>query len=770
MARQAELPIPVTPAAPVRPPPSASAGGACGAVAVARPVRGEFTYRVPEAMGVTLRPGHRVSVPFGRGTSLGFYLGPAEEPEVGSEVVLKPVIRILDPEPALPADLIALLRFAAHHYRYPLGEAIRAALPPGLTAAEASRDAAPDVVLYAQAAAGADASALSRAPAQAAALSYLLAVGGRATVEEVATAIPGARATLKKLAERGLLRLEPVEVKAGVKAGLGQERPERLTPEQAVAVSELTAAIDQGGFHPFLLHGVTGSGKTEVYLRAVEHALAKGKGGLILVPEIALTPQLVGRFRSRFGSGVAVLHSALKDRERLRYWQALRRGEVRIAVGVRSAVFAPVQDLGVVVVDEEHDSSFKQEEKLRYQARDLAVVRGKQCGALVVLGSATPSLETLENARRGRYRKLQMRARVDDRPLPRVELVDLREARPREPDLSTEPPILSPPLLEGLEDTLGRGQQAILFLNRRGHSTFLVCEVCGLQVRCDACDVSLTHHLSARRLMCHYCGQTWPVPDTCADCGGPLLKLGVGTEKVVAEVAERFPRARVERLDRDSATSAERLTELLASFARREVDVLVGTQMVAKGHDFPGVTLVCVVMADTSLALPDFRAAERTFQLLTQVSGRAGRGRDEGRVLIQTYNPDAPPVRRVVLHDFDGFAEKELDWRRRFAYPPYARMVGVRVDGTDPEQVRQVARKLADLCAARLPAASQGVRLLGPAPSPISRIKGRYRWQLLLKGPTHAALAPLADALERALLEVPQAVRVVIDVDPGAML
>ncbi|HVE84571.1 MAG TPA: primosomal protein N', partial [Myxococcales bacterium] len=703
-------------------------------MAVARPVRGEFTYRIPEALVGRLRPGHRVAVPFGRGTSLGFYLGPAEEPEVGSEVVLRALVRVLDPEPALPEDLISLLRFAAAHYRYPLGEAIRAALPPGLTSAEGSREAAPDAVLYAVAAEGADVSGLSRAPAQAAALSYLLAVGGRATVEEINTAVPGAREALRKLAARSLVRMESVEVKAGVLQGLGQERPERLTPEQEAAVSELNAAIDARGFQPFLLHGVTGSGKTEVYLRAVEHALALGKGGLILVPEIALTPQLVGRFRSRFGSGVAVLHSALKDRERLRHWQALRRGEVRIAVGVRSAVFAPVADLGVVVVDEEHDSSFKQEEKLRYQARDLAVVRAKQCGAVVVLGSATPSLETLENARRGRYRMLRMRSRVDDRPLPRVELVDLREARPREPEPADEPPILAPPLVEAMADTLARGQQAILFLNRRGHATFLVCEVCGMQVRCDACDVSLTHHLSARRLMCHYCGQIWPVPDTCHECGGPLLKLGVGTERVVGEVVERFPRARVERLDRDSATSAERLTELLASFARREVDVLVGTQMVAKGHDFPGVTLVCVVMADTSLALPDFRAAERTFQLLTQVSGRAGRGRDEGRVLIQTYNPDAPPVRRVVLHDFDGFAERELDWRRRFAYPPYARMVGVRVDGTDPEQTRQVARRLADLAASRLPPPRAGVRLLGPAPAPISRIKGRYRWQLLLKG------------------------------------
>jgi primosomal protein N' (replication factor Y) len=736
---------------------------------VGRPVRGEFTYLAPAALLPRLQPGHRVRVPFGRGTVLGFYLGPASEPPPTAGE-LKPILDILDDAPALPADLIALLRFAAAHYRYPLGEAIRSALPPGLTSAAAAREASPDQIHFATATATADPAALARAPAQAAALSYLLAVGGRASLEELTHAIPGVRDSLKKLEARGMVRLEAVEVKPGVRLGLGQERPERLTPEQAVAAGELARAIDAAAFQAFLLHGVTGSGKTEVYLRAVEHALALGKGGLILVPEIALTPQLVGRFRSRFGSGVAVLHSALKDRERLHHWQALRRGEVRIAVGVRSAVFAPVQDLGVVVVDEEHDSSFKQEEKLRYHARDLAVVRAKQVGAVVVLGSATPSLETLENAHRGRYRKLQMRARVDDRPLPTVELVDLRVERPREPDPATEPPILSPPLVEAMAQTLGRGQQVILFLNRRGHSTFLICEVCGASVRCDACDVALTHHLSARKLMCHYCGQTWPVPDRCAECDGPLLKLGVGTEKVAAEVVERFPHARVERLDRDSATSAERLTELLASFARREIDVLVGTQMVAKGHDFPGVTLVCVVIADTALSLPDFRAGERTFQLLTQVAGRAGRGRDEGRVLIQTYNPDAPPVHRVLQHDYDGFATRELQWRRAFAYPPFARMVAVRIDGTDPEQTRRVARRLADEAAGKLPPPSSGVRLLGPAPAPISRIKGRYRWQLLLKGPTHAALAPLTDELERRLADVPSAVRVVIDVDPGAML
>ena len=738
-------------------------------IAVGRPVRGEFTYSVPGELAGHLAPGQRVLVPFGRGTALGFYLGPASPPaEEG--VKLKPIQRVLEDSPSLPKDLIALLRFAAEHYRYPLGEVIRGALPPGLSKAVDEKEAKPDVQHFAVALVSEVPPELHRAPAQSAALAYLLAVGGRAQLEEVAHAIPGARETLKKLAARGMARIEEKKLEAGVKDGLMQGRPDRLTLEQDAAVIELRKALDVGAFQPFLLHGVTGSGKTEVYLRAAEHALAQGKGSLILVPEIALTPQLVGRFRSRFGAEVAVLHSALKDRERLFHWQALRKGEVKIAVGVRSAVFAPVDNLGLIVVDEEHDPSFKQEEKLRYQARDLAVVRGKQAGAVVVLGSATPALETLENVRRGRYRLLELKNRVDDRPMPTIEMVDLRVERPREGMVTEEAPILSPPLLNAMEETLERGQQVILFLNRRGHSTILLCEVCGLTLKCSECDVCLTHHRSQNRVVCHYCGLAMPLPERCVECTGPMLKLGIGTERVEAEVLERIPTARVARLDRDSATSAERLTEMLAAFARRELDVLVGTQMVAKGHDFPGVTLVCVVMADTSLAIPDFRAAERTFHLLTQVSGRAGRGKDPGRVLVQTYNPEAEPVKRVLAHDFDGFAKQELEWRKALAYPPFARMAAIRLEGEHPEQVASVARFLGGLVSRHMPPASAGVRLLGPALAPISRIRGKTRWQLLVKGPTHAALAQLLARVEAALADVPNAVKVVIDVDPGAML
>jgi primosomal protein N' (replication factor Y) len=574
---------------------------------------------------------------------------------------------------------------------------------------------------------------------------------------------------LKKLIERGLVESWEETREAALPALAAAARPAQLTAHQSAAAATLAAALDAGGFHPFLLRGVTGSGKTEVYLSLVERALARGLGSLVLVPEIALTPQLVGRFAARFGSQVALLHSALSDTERLRQWQALRSGRVKIAVGVRSAIFAPVQQLSVLVVDEEHDGSFKQEEKLRYQARDLALVRGKQSGAVVVLGSATPSLESWENVKRGRYKLLELPERVDGRALPAVTRVDLRSERPRWGG-TEEPPVLGPTSLQALEEVLSKKQQAIVFLNRRGHSTFLLCEVCGETVKCAQCDVSLTHHLSARTLLCHYCGIARPVPEACGQCRGPLLKLGFGTEKVEEELRASFPQSRVARLDRDASHSAQRLTEILSAFARREVDVLVGTQMVAKGHDFPGVTLVIAAMADTALALPDFRAAERTFQVLTQVAGRAGRGGETGRVILQTYNPEAPPVYHVVAHDFLGFAEYELGWRKALAYPPFCRMVALRLESEKPNEVEAGARLLGRLLARHLPGASEGVRLLGPAPAPIAKIKGKTRWQLLLKGPTHASLSRPLAAVESALERLPSSVKLVVDVDPGALL
>ena len=428
-----------------------------------------------------------------------------------------------------------------------------------------------------------------------------------------------------------------------------------------------------------------------------------------------------------------------------------------------------MRDLALLVVDEEHDPSFKQDEKLRYQARDLAVVRAKLRGATVVLGSATPSLETVENARRGRYRHLRLPARVDDRPMPEVELVDLRRLRPARPLPGERPPALSPPVVEALTEALGRGRQAILFPQPPGHASALVCEACGEGVACSECAVALTVHLGARNLQCHYCGQTRPLTDSCALCGGQLIEVGSGTERVEAEVAARFPRARVARLDRDAATSAERLTEILSRFARGEIDVLVGTQMVAKGHDFPGVTLVVVVSADTGLLLPDFRAAERTFQLVTQVAGRAGRGSEAGRVLVQTWHPEVEAVARVVDHDHDGFADRELSWREALAWPPFTRLVAVRVEGEDAQRTAEVARRLGARLVTLLPPPESGVRLLGPA-------RHRSHGSGVGAGGSSCSRRRVTPSPRRswtswsATWSASGVERVVIDVDPGAML
>ncbi len=482
-------------------------------VAVGRPVKGPFTYVVPPELEGRLRRGQRVLVPFGRGRALGFYLGPGQPPDGGA--VLRPVSALLEDTPALPDDVLALVEFAAAYYRHPLGEALRAALPPGLADPAEGPEPSPDVVRTVVVLGAPSVDALRRAPAQAATLGYLLAVGGRAELDELGRAVPGARAAVQRLVERGWVAVEERAIEPAVAEGLGQVRPDRLTDAQGAALAELQGTLDTGGFHPFLLQGVTGSGKTEVYLRAAEHALSRGGGALVLVPEIALTPQLVGRFRSRFGSSVAVLHSGLRDRERLLHWKGLRSGAVRLAVGVRSAVFAPVRDLALIVVDEEHDPSFKQDEKLRYQARDLAVVRAKQAGATVVLGSATPSLETLENARRGRYRRLRLPARVDDRPMPHIELVDLRRVRPR----SRPGPSSHRRSRRRWSTRWARcwaGDSRPSSSSTAGATRPPWCARPAGRASPAAAATSRSPSTSGpRNLQCHYCGESRPLPDRC---------------------------------------------------------------------------------------------------------------------------------------------------------------------------------------------------------------------------------------------------------------
>jgi primosomal protein N' (replication factor Y) len=732
-------------------------------VAVAAAVRGTFTYRVPAALAGEVSLGHRVAVPFGRSRrATGYVIGFPTAPPHGLE--LRDVVEVLDPFPPFTPRLVELIRWAEEYYLAPPGELLRAALPPGMNARGGAQGPARRGVEYAAAvpdAAGA-LDALGRAPAQRAVLEWLLA-RGRIPLEELRRAFPRGRPALGALARRGLVRLEreSAVARGGVLAS-GGEAPPPLTPPQAAALAAIEGA--SGGFATFLLHGVTGSGKTEVYLHAIARARAAGRGALVLVPEIALTPQLAGRFRARFGDDVALLHSGLSGAERHAEWLRLRRGEARICVGVRSAVFAPVQDLAVVVVDEEHEGSFKQEDGPAYHARDLAVVRGKIEGAVVILGSATPSLETLENARRGRYRTLELPRRIDDRALPPVELVDLR--RLRRPGVDLAPGLLSPALVDALAATVVAGRQSILFLNRRGYETLVLCEACGEEARCSQCAVALTHHARRAILLCHACGRTERVDGRCPSCGGVRVGVGVGTEQVEEAVRAVVPAARVGRLDRDTVSSAGDTAAILARFARRELDVLVGTQMVTKGHDFPGVTLVGVVLADTALALPDFRAGERTFQLLTQVAGRAGRGAEAGRVVVQTFNPAARAVARAALHDYAAFAAEELEDRRRRGWPPFGRLLAVRVEGSEAAAPRAAEA----LARAARPALRGEVALLGPAPAAIERLRGRSRWHLLFRAADpqplfriHAALAPLA-------ARPPGGAQVRFDMDPYSMM
>jgi primosomal protein N' (replication factor Y) len=542
------------------------------------------------------------------------------------------------------------------------------------------------------------------------------------------------------------------------------EPPPDLTPAQRAATARIERAMEHGAPSTFLLHGVTGSGKTEVYLSAIASARKAGRGAIVLVPEIALTPQLVARYRGRFGDDVAVLHSGLTARERHGMWTRLHGGELDVAIGARSALFAPVGKLGLVIVDEEHDSSFKQEEGVRYHARDMAILRAHRALGVVVLGSATPSLESEYLTRSGRAEKLRLPGRARAQRMPTVERIDLRRmgAGP------TGDKRLSVPLHRAIEDTLAKKEQAILFLNRRGYAPSVRCEACGELSACPSCSVALTfHRRGGGTLVCHYCGYSRPSSPHCAKCGEPRLVLeGLGTEKLEATLAAAFPLARVARLDRDVATG-KGVERVLARMRAREVDLLVGTQMVAKGHDLPHVTLVGVINADSALSVPDFRAAERGFQLLVQVAGRAGRGDAPGRVLVQTYDPEQPAIVFAASHDVDGFIDRELKNREELGYPPFARIVLVRVEAVAEADASLATTQLA-LAARKV--ATADVDVLGPAAAPLARLRNRFRYRVMLRSKDRKALRSVVAALELACEDLPSRVRVAFDVDPMQLL
>ncbi len=592
-------------------------------------------------------------------------------------------------------------------------------------------------------------------------LAYLGLHPGSHNLAEIEPAVRNASAAARALARRKLVSLtpEPLAIRsAPIRA------PHELNPAQRGALDLIRLGIEARKFCTFLLHGVTGSGKTEVYLNAIECALAVGRGALLLVPEIALTPAVAGQFYARFGDRVAILHSAFSDSERADQWRRIRAGGASVVVGTRSGVFAPVRDPGLIIIDEEHDASYKQEENPRYNGRDVAIVRAQALNACVLLGSATPSLESRFNAGSGKYTLLEMPDRIAGRPMPEVKIIDLRQEF-----LETRKhAIFSRALLEAIRERLQNGEQAMVLLNRRGFSNFVACRSCGERVQCVNCALTLTFHRRDRRLLCHYCGYAEKIPSVCPKCQSEHIQfLGMGSEKVEDELHGQFPEARIARLDRDTVTGKRQFEDILHNFRERNFDILVGTQMIAKGHDIPNVTLVGVVSADVGLGMPDFRAAERTFQLLTQVTGRAGRGDLPGIVYMQTINPEHYAIRLAAEQNYTAFYEKELQFRRFMKYPPFAAMANILVRAAIQEQALRMSTELAQ----HLTPAPENMKIMGPAEAPVPRLKAEFRYQLLIKSGSRKILnALLRKAQEFARGNKWNATALVIDVDPLTLL
>jgi primosomal protein N' (replication factor Y) len=647
--------------------------------------------------------------------------------------------------------------------KFPLaGNAVRALEKKGFIAAEdvqSDRDPlrAPSENLRVEAMARLDKPEQKLAKAERELLAFLELHPGPHNLAQLESTVKNASQAARSLGRKTLIAVtrEPLIV-----LGYAERPPHRLNAAQEQAFEAIRAGIEKHEFRTFLIHGVTGSGKTEVYLSAIDAALAAGRSALLLVPEIALTPAVAGQFFARFGQRVAILHSAFSDAERAEQWRRISSGKAGVVVGTRSGVFAPVRNLGLIIIDEEHDGSYKQEENPRYNGRDTAIVRAQHAGACVVLGSATPSLESRHNAERGKYALLKLPERIAQRPMPNVELIDMRQEFVDTRKQST----FSRILVDAVTERLASGEQTMLLLNRRGYSSFVACRSCGHRVECVNCSITLTFHRRDRRLLCHMCNYACKVPEVCPLCQSEhIYFLGTGSERVEDELHTLFPNARIARLDRDTVTGKKHYEQILQGFREKSFDILVGTQMIAKGHDIPNVTLVGVISADVGLGMPDFRAAERTFQLLTQVAGRAGRGDLPGRVLVQTINPDHYAVRLAALQDYETFYSKELQFRRVMHYPPFTAMANILVRAPKQEDALRMSTEL-DF---HLKPAPENIKIMGPAEAPVLRIKAEFRYQFLIKATSRKALnALLQAAREYARAHKWNATALVIDVDP----
>jgi len=792
-------------------------------VALPVPLDQVFTYKLPGTFGSRIAIGMRVAVPFAGRKLTGVVLGLRTESPDGQAV--KDVIRILDDEPVLDEALLRLGRWIAEYYCSPVGEVLKSMLPLtgevrkhvryALTAL--GHDAAEQLALHQtpatqalqllrdqprtpeyltdkvpgarqtlrallkrglvseedyeeekdplRAAAGRlRAEFLCRPPeglklkkGERELLAFLELHPGQHNLGELRRFVKGASAAARSLARQELIRIETESV--AVVSGFERAAPV-LNADQTAALAAIEEAVRAGKFAAFLLQGVTGSGKTEVYLRSIESALAAGRSALLLVPEIALTPAMAGQFFHRFGKQVAILHSAISATERADQWRRIRTGKARVVVGTRSGVFAPVHSLGLLIVDEEHDGSYKQGELPRYHGRDVAIVRAKELGAVVVLGSATPSIETRHNAEVKRYTLLRLPERIAQRPMPQVEIVDMRVEFLETKRQAT----FSRQLLEAIERRLAAREQTMLLLNRRGFSSFMVCRACGEKLHCANCSLVLTQHKRDGRMRCHVCGYAEKIPNECPNCGSEYIQfLGIGSERVEDELHQHFPTAKIGRLDRDTVARKGAFEDVLQQFREGLLDILVGTQMIAKGHDIPNVTLVGVVLADIGLSIPDFRAAERTFQLLTQAAGRAGRGEAPGQVVIQTLSPEHYAVRMAAEQDYEAFYAKETEFRRWLHYPPFAAVANILVRAVKQEDALRMVSQLGF----ELTPPPKGIRVMGPAEAPVIRLKNEFRYQILLKAASRSTLRETLSRIRRyAERERWNTTALVIDVDP----
>jgi len=727
------------------------------------PVSRSYIYEAPEALTATVVPGARVVVPVRGRRVVGVVTGDAEAPSVPARAV----IEAPDAEPAIPPALLALARWMSDYYGAPLGLAMRAVLPGALWSWRRPAGPAPGLERIVVLARSLPAliereQTFKRSPKRREAYEAIERMGGAAPLVHLVEQVGVSRAAITGLVEQGLARIDEASRPRDPFAGVSTPPPEPTAEQRSVVAAIEASPVAMPG----LIQGVTGSGKTLVYLEVLRRIVSSGQGAIVLVPEIALTPQTVARVRGVFGDQVAVLHSGLSDAERADAWRALRRGDRRVAVGARSAVFAPVQNLGAIVVDEEHEPSYKHGAAPRYHARDVARERGRLEGARVLFGSATPSLETLHLVHQGGAQAFALPQRIGDRPLPPVEVIDLRSA-PRIPEARAFP--WSAALDGAVGDALGRGEQVILLLNRRGFATFLQCPSCGTVTQCPQCAIALVVHRTPPALRCHYCGHEAPVSPACAVCGQAVQRMaGVGTQQLEDFVAARFPSARIARMDLDTTSTKWSHHHILERVGRREVDILLGTQMIAKGLDFPDVTVVGVVDADTGLHLPDFRAAERTFQLVAQVAGRAGRGARGGRVYVQTRAPDHHAIRAAAAHSIEQFAAAELPLRAppQPVYPPTVGLVRFVASSEHADRAERAATRVAAwLRRANTDRLAGALIVLGPAPCPLARLERRWRWHVLVKSSEPRALGRVVRAWRRVAHR-----SVIVDRDPATLL